>query len=314
MRSSNTTFKSEFLHPRYWVTWFWLGLWWLVTLLPYPILLSLGKFIGHIIFIFPTRRKHIAHTNIKLCFPEMDTKQHKALLKANFYSVGIALMEVGMAWWWPLQRLQKLVTVEGIENLERPDNQGVILLGMHFTTLEVGAAALTSAIEIDGMYKAHTNCVYDYIQLKGRLSHNIDGCNLFDRNDMRGTLKSLKSGRVLWYLPDQDYGLSQSLFAPFFGLQAATVHATSRMAHKTNASVIPVTFTRLANAKGYKIIIETALDNFPSNDLLKDSTRINQLIENRVRLQPDQYLWVHRRFKNRPYGEKDYYNISSNKA
>jgi KDO2-lipid IV(A) lauroyltransferase len=131
---------------------------------------------------------------------------------------------------------------------------------------------------------------------------------------MRGTLKSLKSGRVLWYLPDQDYGLSQSLFAPFFGLQAATVHATSRMAHKTNASVIPVTFTRLANAKGYKIIIETALDNFPSNDLLKDSTRINQLIENRVRLQPDQYLWVHRRFKNRPDGEKDYYNISSNKA
>ena len=314
MASHNTKFKAAYLHPRYWVTWFWLGLWRLVTIMPFRVLLVLGQILGVFLYLLPTRRKHIARTNIRLCFPELDAAGQKSLLRDNFLSMGIALMEVGMAWWWSKQRLQKLVTVEGLEHLQRPSDKGVILVGMHFTTLEVGGAALTSAIEIDGMYKAHSNPVYDYIQLKGRVSHNVDGCHLFDRKDMRGTLKCLKSGRVLWYLPDQDYGLSQSLFAPFFGIQAATVHATSRMAKQTGAAVIPVCFTRLAGAKGYKVSIKPALENFPSNDILDDTSRINQLVEQFVRVQPEQYLWVHRRFKNRPNGEKDYYNFSSNKA
>jgi KDO2-lipid IV(A) lauroyltransferase len=314
MASKNTKFKAAFLHPRYCITWFWLGLWRLVTVLPYRVLLFLGQIIGIFLYLLPTRRKHIARINIELCFPELNKAAQTSLLKDNFLSMGIALMEVGMAWWWSKERLQKLVKVEGLENLDRATNEGVILLGMHFTTLEIGGAALTSAIEIDGMYKSHSNPVYDYIQLKGRVSHNIDGCNLFDRRDMRGTLKCLKAGRVLWYLPDQDYGLNQSLFAPFFGIQAATVHATSRMAKQTNASVIPVSFTRLPGAKGYKVTIESALQNFPSDDALFDTTRINQLIEKYVRQQPEQYLWVHRRFKNRPNGEKDYYNVSSGKA
>ena len=314
MASQNTKFKAAFLHPRYWITWFWLGLWRLVTLLPYRVLLFVGQIIGIFLYLLPTRRKHIARINIELCFPELDKAAQATLLKNNFRSVGIALMEVGMAWWWPTERLQKLVIVEGLENLDRPANKGVILLGMHFTTLEIGGAALTSAIEIDGMYKSHSNPVYDYVQLNGRVSHNVDGCHLFDRTDIRGTLKCLKSGRVLWYLPDQDYGLNQSLFAPFFGIQAATVHATSRMAKQTKAIVIPVTFTRLADAKGYKVCIDPALENFPSDDSLIDTTRINQLIEKYVRQQPEQYLWVHRRFKNRPNGEKDYYNVPSSKA
>jgi len=240
MASKNTKFKAVFLHPRYWITWFWLGVWRLVTILPYRVLYVLGQGIGLLLYLLPTRRKHIARTNIALCFPELDASERKSLLRDNFRSMGIALMEVGMAWWWPKQRLQKWITLEGLEHLQRATDRGVILVGMHFTTLEIGGAALTSAIEIDGMYKAHSNPVYDYIQLKGRVSHNVSGCNLFDRKDMRGTLKCLRNGRVLWYLPDQDYGLNQSLFAPFFGIPAATVHATSRMAMKTNASVIPV--------------------------------------------------------------------------
>lgn len=314
MASKNTKFKAVFFHPRYWTTWFWLGLWRLITMLPFSLLLLVGQLIGFILYLLPTRRKQIAQINIQLCFPELDKAAQNSLLKDNFRSMGIALMEVGMAWWWPKQRLQKLVTVEGLENLDRPADKGVILLGMHFTTLEIGGAALTGAIEIDGMYKAHSNPVYDYIQLKGRASNNIDGCSLFDRKDMRGTLKCLKSGRVLWYLPDQDYGLHQSLFAPFFGIPAATVHATSRIAKQTNAAVIPVSFTRLSGAKGYKVTIDSALENFPSDDVLIDTTRINQLIEKYIRQQPEQYLWVHRRFKNRPNGEKDYYNVSSGKA
>jgi len=313
MTPQNAKLKAEFFYPRYWKTWFWLGVWRLVTILPYPVLLVLGKLIGLLLFRLPTRRKHIALKNIQLCFPELNSKAKRALLKANFVSMGIALMEVGMAWWWSKQRLESLVTIEGLQNLERVADQGVILLGMHFTTLEIGAAALTGAMEIDGMYKAHTNPVYDFIQLKGRLSHNADGCNLFASNDMRGTIKCLKAGRVLWYLPDQDYGLRQGVFAPFFGIQAATVYATARLAHKTDASVIPVSFTRLPKAKGYKITIESALENFPTGDDLIDATRINQIIEGQVRLQPDQYLWVHRRFKSRPNSEQDFYKFSADK-
>ncbi|MDG2018943.1 MAG: LpxL/LpxP family Kdo(2)-lipid IV(A) lauroyl/palmitoleoyl acyltransferase [Porticoccaceae bacterium] len=307
MLSNNTKFKVDFFHPRYWMTWFWLGLWRLVTLLPYPALLILGKLLGLILLQLPTDRKHIAFTNIQRCFPALSLIEQKKLLKANFLSMGISLMEVGMAWWWSKQRLDSLVTVEGVENLDRSSNQGIILLGLHFTTLEIGAAALTGAMEIDGMYRPHANSVYDFVQLKGRISHNVQGCNLFSRNDVRGTMKSLKNGRVLWYLPDQDYGIKRGVFAPFFDIQAATIYGTARLAEKTGASVVPVIFTRLPEAKGYKVTIKSALEKFPTGDDLIDATRINNLAEELIRLQPEQYLWAHRRFKTRPSGESDLY-------
>ena len=311
MKSHNPNFEARFMHPRYWKTWMWLALWRLITLLPYKVLLMLGKVIGLILHKLPTRRKHIACRNIQTCFPELDNKAQKLLLRANFISMGIALMEVGIAWWWPKSRLKPLIQLQGFEHLEKLSHRGVILLGIHYTTLEIGAAAITGMIEVDGMYKAHKNPVFEFVQLRGRLNHAVDGCRLYTHNDVRGTIKSLKSERVLWYLPDQDYGLSQGLFAPLFGIQAATVYATARLAAKTGAVVVPVNFIRLPKAEGYRISVNPPLENFPTGDDLEDATSINKIVEQFIRLQPDQYLWAHRRFKNRPEGEQDIYNLTT---
>ncbi len=313
MSSKATKFKSTLLHPRYWLTWFAFGLWWLITLLPFPLLLRLGKAIGLIFYAIPSRRKIIARRNIEICFPALGAAEQKAMLRANFISTGIAVMEVGIAWWWPKKRFSKLVQFDGLENLEAVKGRGVMVLGIHYTTLEVGAAALSSQWQMDGMYRAHGNPVYDFLQARGRLQQSIGDNAVFERRDVRGTMKALKQGHSLWYGPDQDYGLGQGLFAPFFGVQAATVYATARFAEKTGAAVVPFSHVRLPGSEGYKVTVYPALEDFPSGDDLVDATRINQLIEKFVQLQPEQYLWVHRRFKNRPEGEADLYNLPAKK-
>jgi len=279
--------------------------------LPYRALLILGKMIGLMLHKLPIRRKYIAQRNIQVCFPELDNSAQESLLRANFISMGIALMEIGMAWWWPKKRFAKLLQFEGLENLEVSDGQGIILLSIHYTTLEIGASAISSVHERDGMYRAHGNPVYDFVQARGRLHKGIGNGRLYERRDVRRTMKALKMGRSVWYAPDQDYGLGQGLFAPFFGIQAATVYATARFAEKTGAAVVPFTHIRLPGSQGYKIAVHPALEDFPSGDDLADATRINKIVEKFIRLQPDQYLWAHRRFKNRPEGEQDIYNFST---
>jgi len=267
----------------------------------------LGKLIGLALFKLPTHRKHIAKRNIELCFPELDSQQQAVLLRDNFISMGIAIMELGMAWWWSKRRFSKLVQFEGLDNLKRFKGKGVILLSIHHTTLEVGAAAIAMVSERDGMYRAHGNLVYDYLQIKGRLHKSSDDSRLYERRDVRGTMKALKAGRTVWYAPDQDYGIKQGVFAPFFGIQAATVYATARLAEKTGAVVVPFTHVRLPGNQGYKICVHPALENFPVGDDVADAARINRLVEKFIRVQPDQYLWAHRRFKTRPAGEADFY-------
>ncbi len=313
MSSKATQFKTALLHPRYWLTWFGFALWRLVTLLPFPVLVVLGRGIGLLFYALPSRRKTIARRNIEICFPKLSSAEQKTMLRANFISTGIAVMEVGIAWWWSKKRFSKLIHIEGRDNLEAVQGRGVMLLGIHFTTLEIGAAAMSTVIEMDGMYRAHGNPVYDFLQARGRLSKGFGNGVVYERRDVRGTMKALKNGRALWYGPDQDYGLQQGLFVPFFNVPAATVYATARFAEKTGAAVVPFSHVRLPGSQGYKITIHPALENFPVGDDLVDITRINKIVEEFIMLQPDQYLWVHRRFKNRPEGESDLYGLPPKK-
>ena len=310
MSSNKPKFSKRLLHPKFWLTWFWFALWRLLLFLPYPILIGIGKGFGLLLHKLPTRRKQIAHTNIQICFPDLDEEQQKDLLRANFISMGIALMETGMSWWWPKKRLQRLIKFQGMEHVQGLENKPVIVLGIHHTTLEICAAALSSKTQVDGMYRAHTNLVYDFIQSRGRLNHGVEGCTVIERNDVRGAIKGLKANRKLWYLPDHDYGLKQGLYAPLFGVQAATLYTTARLAEKTQAAVLPVTCIRLEGAKGYEFTVYPPLENFPVGDDLADATTVNKKIEAMISLKPEQYLWAHRRFKNRPEGEKDVYNFS----
>ncbi|PIB44663.1 lipid A biosynthesis lauroyl acyltransferase [Pseudomonas sp. 2822-15] len=301
-------FRAVFFHPRFWLLWLGLGLLWLMTQLPYRALLTIGRLLGAGMYRVAADRRRIAARNLELCFPEKSAKERKRLLKENFASTGIAFFEMAMSWWWPKSRLARLAHVEGLEHLKQAhlDGKGVILMALHFTTLEIGAALLGQKHTIDGMYREHGNPLFDFIQRRGRERHNLDSLAV-ERDDVRGMLKLLRSGRAIWYAPDQDYGAKQSIFVPLFGIQAATVTATSKFARLGKALVMPFTQERLADGSGYRLVIHPPLSDFPGESDEVDCLRINQWVEASVRECPEQYLWTHRRFKSRPPGEAKLY-------
>ena len=301
-------FDIAFLHPRYWLLWFGLAILWLLIQLPYRVLLVLGRSLGALMFYGAANRRHIVTRNLELCFPELSEQQRQQLVKENFASMGIAFFEMAMSWWWPKKRLARLVQIQGLEHLQaaQAQGQGVILMAIHFTTLEIGAALLGQRHTIDGMYRAHKNPVFDYVQRRGRERHNVDS-HAIEREDVRGMLKVLRQGRAIWYAPDQDYGPKLSLFVPLFGVPAATVTATSKFAKLGRAQVIPMKQTRLPKGQGYLIQLEPPLQNFPGETDEQDCLRLNQWIEQAITQQPEQYLWAHRRFKTRPEGEAKLY-------
>ncbi|MFV3330131.1 lipid A biosynthesis lauroyl acyltransferase [Pseudomonas sp. NY15437] len=302
------TFRREFLHPRHWPLWLGLGVLWLVVQLPYPALLGLGRALGAVMYRVVGSRRAIAARNLELCFPELSAGERKRLLKENFASTGIAFFEMAMSWWWPRARLARLAHIEGLEHLKKAEaeGKGVILMAAHFTTLEIGAALLGQVQTIDGMYREHDNPLFDFVQRTGRERHNADATAI-EREDVRAMLKVLRAGRAIWYAPDQDYGAKQSLFVPLFGIQAATVTATTKFARLGRALVLPFTQSRLADGSGYRLTIHPPLEDFPGESEEADCIRINQWVESEIRRQPEQYLWAHRRFKSRPEGEPKLY-------
>jgi len=301
-------FRPLFFHPRFWGLWLGLAVLWLVVQLPYKVLLRLGRLLGALMYRVAGERRRIAARNLELCFPELSHDQRQRLLEENFASTGIAFLEMAMSWWWPRARLARLAHIEGLEHLQaaQRDGQGAILMAVHFTTLEIGAALLGQAHTIDGMYREHDNLLFDYIQRRGRERHNLDALAV-EREDVRGMLKLLRGGRAIWYAPDQDYGTKQSLFVPLFGIAAATVTATSKFARLGRARVIPFTQRRLEDGSGYRLVIHPPLVDFPGESEEADCLRINQWIEQVLRACPEQYLWAHRRFKSRPPGAPKLY-------
>ncbi|MQT46395.1 lipid A biosynthesis lauroyl acyltransferase [Pseudomonas helleri] len=302
-------FRAAFFHPRFWLLWSGLGVLWLVVQLPYKVQLRIGRFLGACMFRVAGERRRIAARNLELCFPEKNAAERERLLKENFASTGIAFFEMAMSWWWAKPRLAKLAHVEGLEHLQQAqrDGKGVILMAFHFTTLEIGAALLGQQHTIDGMYREHKNPLFDFIQRRGRERHNLDSLAV-ERDDVRGMLKLLRAGRAIWYAPDQDYGAKQSIFVSLFGIEAATVTATSKFAKLGKAQVVPFTQQRLADGSGYKLVIHPPLSDFPGESDEADCLRINQWVERAIRECPEQYLWAHRRFKTRPPGEPKLYD------
>ena len=294
--------------PRYWLTWLWLGLaWLLVLLLPYRAQLWLGAGLGRLLAWLIPRRRRIAARNLELCFPELDPAQRATLLQQHYRNLGIGVFETGIAWWWPDRRFQRLLRFEGLEHLQNLGDRGALLLSPHLTSLEIGCSAISLKLCLDGMYRPNNNPVLDYVQRQGR-ERRVQTGRARPRDDLRGILKALRQGRILWYAPDQDYGPRRSIFAPLFGHAAATVTATARLAAKTGAAVLLYTYFRRADGRGYHIRVYPPLAAFPSGDDLTDATRINRLVEHCIRQCPAQYLWVHRRFKTRPPGQASLYD------
>ncbi|HSC84759.1 MAG TPA: lipid A biosynthesis lauroyl acyltransferase [Pseudomonas sp.] len=301
-------FRAYFLHPRFWLLWLGLGLLWLLAQLPYPLLLRMGRLLGALIYRVAGSRRRIAARNLELCFPQLSEGERQKLLKENFASNGIALFETAMGWWWAKPRLAGLAHIEGLEHLRQlqAEGQGVILMAVHFTTLEIGAALLGQVQTIDGMYREHKNPLFDFVQRRGRERHNLDATAI-ERDDIRAMLRVLRAGRAIWYAPDQDYGPKQSIFVPLFGIPTATVTATTKFARLGKARVVPFTQERLADGRGYRLVVHPPLADFPGESEEADCLRINQWIEQVVSQCPEQYLWAHRRFKTRPPGEPSLY-------
>lgn len=299
-------FRAQFLHPRFWLTWIGLGAVRLLTQLPYRWQLVVGMSAGRLFMVLASKRRRVAQINIDLCMPGLAVAERRALVRRVFDSVGISILETAMAWWWPKRRLKQLSTVEGLEHLLHLRGRGVILLAMHFTTLEIGAALLGEYIAIDGMYRRHKNAVFDYVQRRGRERHNESGLAIA-REDVRTMVNRLRSGHIVWFAPDQDQGVRHAVFAPLFGVPAATLTTASKLARYGQAVVVPFTQTRLPGGRGYRLHIHPPLAGFPSTDPVFDAVRLNRLVEEQIRRQPDQYLWLHRRFKTRPGSEPSVY-------
>lgn len=263
--------------------------------------------LGQLFYRFAKRRRQIARCNIDLCFPGRTERERETMTREVMESIGIAFFETGMAWFWPRSRLQKLYTIDGLEHLRaaQRDGQGMLLMALHFSHIDIGAKLLGFEFSIDASYRPHNNPVYEYVQRRGRERHSAEG-RAIPRDDIRAMIKALRAGRAIWYAPDQDYGPKHSIFVPLFGVPAATVTATSQLARMGKARVIGFTQRRKPGG-GYHLQIYPPLQDFPSGDEVADTIRINEFVEARILEQPEQYLWVHRRFKTRPQGEADVY-------
>ena len=289
-------FEPRLIHPRHWAIWLSIGLVWLVAQLPYSWQMRLGAHIGRLLPRFSPKRREIAEHNLSLCFPDYSEAQRRTLLQKSFESFGMAVFETAIAWFWPRRRLQTLGSITGLENLERHREQSVLLLAMHFTTLEIGAAILSLTIPLDGMYRSDKNPVYDFLHRRCRGRHSSSGL-LIGHNDLRLMIKALNQKRIIWYAPDFSGSRTQSVFERFFDVPVAMSTATTKLARLGNAVVIPFTQTRLPDGRGYQLTIHEAFADFPTGSERLDAKIINDFFETQIRKQPDQYLWALRRFQ-----------------
>ena len=305
--SSPTTRSTRIYAPRYWPTWLGIALLWCLTHLPYGLQVRTGRAFGHLMHAFGGRRKHITQTNIDLCFPGLSAQERACITRENFASMGIAILEMGMSWWVSERRLRRLVRIEGMENLHAAlqSGHGAILLSAHFTTMEIGGRLLSMFAPFQVLYREHKNAAMEYIISHGR---NKFTHKAILRDNLLGMRRSLRQNIPVWYAPDQDFGIGKGVFVPFFGIPAATITATSTLAKMAQSPVVPFYQTRLPGARGYRLTLLPALENFPGPDIVEDTRRINALLESIIRQQPEQYLWAHRRFKTRPDGMEPVYD------
>lgn len=272
----------------------------LISWLPYQLQMWMGKYLGRILLKVAKKRAFVAKRNLELCFPDMPEEQRHELLKKNFENTGMAMFESSMAWFWPLWRINRLYQFEGEEHLQKvlDEGKGVLAISAHFLSLEMGSHSIGQKFPMVGFYRRHNNPVMEWVQYHGRVRSNK---YLVHKKNIKGLLEALDNNEVCIYLPDHDYGRKRAEFVPFFAVQdAATTTGTMLFAGGANCKVVPVFSYRLPNNSGYKLKILPALDNFPTGDDKADCIRINKVIEEVIMEVPEQYMWLHKRFKTRP--------------
>lgn len=284
--------------PTHWPAWLVLGVFWCLHWLPYRAQLALGSGLGRLAWHAVPKRRQVVIRNLELCFPDRDAVWHQSMARAHFRAIGIGVFEMTMCWWMSESRLRSLVTVHGMEHYRSAQalGRGVILFSAHFTTLEI----VTRLFALEGptcaMFRPPDNAVLRWAmqRFRGRLASRI-----IPNNDVRGMLRALKDNETIWYAADQSTKFKYAEMVPFFGEPALTNVALSRIAKMSAAAVVPFFGARRADGTGYDLHIGEALSDFPGGDAVADALRTNALIEEAVERVPEQYFWIHRRFKNR---------------
>lgn len=288
--------STNFLAPRYWGTWLLLGIVRIGTLLPPGLQLAYTRPLGALMRRLSRRRRTITENNIAKCLPALDADARAKLARQHFHALGMAFLEIGMSWWTSSNTLKRRVRIEGLEHLERARERGhgVILLTAHFTTFEIGSRLLSLFTKVDAMYRPSDNTLINAVMNKHRkqyLEHAIF------RDDVRTMLQSLKENRLVLTAFDQGYRGKKMAMVPFFGNDAPTNVAISRLAEVSKAAVVPFFAERLPGSQGYLLKILPALEDFPTKDAVADATRLNHILEQEIMCVPEQYIWSHDRFK-----------------
>jgi len=304
--------RSKSLYaPRHWPTWFAVGgLRAAVTLLPWSWNLALGRALGRLAFRLAGKRVRIARRNLERCFPECSRDEREALLRRHFASLGMALFETGLAWWTGPARLARHLEVAGREHLDAAldSEQGVILVVAHATLVELGGRFIAAQLGDRPralMYRPADDPVLERMLVRRRRAAMGE---LIARDDARDMVRRLRRGEVVWYASDQNYGGPHSVFAPFFGILAATNPGISRLARLGRARLLFANIRRVDDRGRYLLRFEPGPVKFPGASPRQDAEMINRAIERWVREAPEQYLWIHRRFKTRPEGEPPFYD------
>ena len=296
----------RFIAPRYWPTWLGLGLLRVLCLLPHGAVLRVGRTLGRLALRAAGKRRAIVARNLELCFPELSADERRSLVRRHFEALGMSVMEMGLGRWASDQRLTALTKIDGIDHILDAINRGrgVILLSAHFTTLEISGRILKLHIPpFDAVYRRNRS---EFITEVLRTGRERSAAQTIEKRDIKAMVRSLRQGRVVWYAPDQSYSRKGAEVIPFFGVPCMHTTATSTLARLGDAVVIPYFPERLPDGR-YRIHVLPPLDDVPSDDLVADTMKYVRVLEAHIRRVPEQYFWIHRKFKDLPEGYPDYY-------
>lgn len=301
------------LAPNNWGGWMLVALLWLLGQLPRGLGRALVWPLGPALYRLMGSRRRIARRNLEACFPEWGDAERERVLRQSFGSLARMLAEMAWSWAGGRHDTQAMTDIRGLEHVTTAtaEGRGLLIVTAHLTCLEIGGRALGERVPFKAVYRPLRNEVLEWYQNRGRARYCL---GMISKRELRGVIRHLRSGGVVWYAPDQDFGPLESVFAPFFGVETATLQATQRLPAMTGCAVVTMFPRFVARTGRYEVEVSPPLADFPGEDARADLARINAALEGQVRKAPEQYWWIHRRFKTRPEGEPPFYGASSRRS
>lgn len=286
------------------LTYILVGFLWLLHWLPLPVLRAIGTLLGKLLYAVGRDRRKVALINLRLCFPEKSEAEREDIARRHFIAFSCAVIDRTLGWWASKERLERIIRIKGVEHLNDPEGKPVIMLSPHFVGLDAGATRISMFVRGCSVYSNQKNPVFNKLLYDGRIRFT-DAVLLSRQDGMRKIIKAMKDGYKFYYLPDMDFGPKESIFVPFFGVQAATIPGVSRLVRLTGAKVVACITRQVAD--GYEVEVMPAWSDFPGESVEADTASVNRFIESQVLTMPEQYFWLHKRFKTRPPGEQRFY-------